>query len=98
MDTRSLITLVFFAMIVAGAVVLSRRKTRDSSSWFEALFGWMIEPFAGRKSLLNLDAPSGRRGRDMAFSAGRDAAHRNTRLRQIFIPMEPEHEQVLRDF
>lgn len=39
-----------------------------------------------------------RRGPDMAFSAGRDAAHKGTRLQQVFIPMEPEEESALRAF
>ena len=39
-----------------------------------------------------------RRGPDMAYSAGRDAAHQALRLQQIFIPMDPRHEPVLRAF
>src|SRR6056297_2007259 len=39
-----------------------------------------------------------RRGPDMAFSAGRDAAHQNTRLRQVFVPMQAEDEQAMRAF
>ena len=39
-----------------------------------------------------------RRGPGMAFSAGRDAAHQNTRLQQVFIPMEPAEEPALRAF
>ncbi|WP_108815647.1 hypothetical protein [Loktanella sp. Alg231-35] len=39
-----------------------------------------------------------RRGPDMAFSAGRDAAHQNTRLQKVFVPMEPHEEAVVRAF
>jgi len=39
-----------------------------------------------------------RRGPDMAFSAGRDAAQQNARLKQVFIPMQPEEEEDLRQF
>ena len=39
-----------------------------------------------------------RRGPDPAFSAGRDAAQQNARFQQVFIPMEPEEEQMLRAF
>ena len=98
MDTQSLIVLVVFAMAIAGAIVLSRSSPEDRPKWLDALFGWMIDPFTGRRDWSDLDAPRTRRGRDMAFSAGRDPAHRNTRLRQVFIPMEPEHQSILRDF
>ena len=49
---------------------------------------------------LNGDLPEKKKrsGPDMAFSAGRDAAHQNTRLRQVFIPMLPEEEPAMRDF
>ncbi len=39
-----------------------------------------------------------RRGPDMAYSAGRDPAHQNTRLQQIFIPMEPHEKEQMRAF
>jgi hypothetical protein len=39
-----------------------------------------------------------RGGPDPAFSAGRDAAHQNVRLRQFFIPMAAEGEPAMRDF
>lgn len=42
--------------------------------------------------------PKKRRGPDMAFSAGRDAAQQNLRLRQIFIPMTPDEEPEMRVF
>lgn len=38
------------------------------------------------------------RGPDMAFSAGRDAAHKGARFQQTFVPMEPDEEQALRVF
>lgn len=44
------------------------------------------------------DRKSKQRGPDMDYSAGRDAAHQNTRLQQVFIPMDPDEEQMLRAF
>ena len=44
------------------------------------------------------DTKGKRRGPDMAFSAGRDAAHQNGRFQQVFIPMEPDEEPALRAF
>ena len=38
------------------------------------------------------------RGPGVAYSAGRDAAHKGARFQQIFVPMEPEEEQALRTF
>lgn len=38
------------------------------------------------------------RGRGMDFSASRDAAQKNARLQQVFIPMEPDEETALRAF
>lgn len=38
------------------------------------------------------------RGPDMDFSAGRDAAQKGARFAQVFIPMEPGEEEVLRNF
>lgn len=39
-----------------------------------------------------------KRGPDMAYSAGRDAAAQNSRSQQVFIPMESENEALLRAF
>ena len=39
-----------------------------------------------------------KRGPDMAFSAGRDAAQKNARSLQVFIPVEPHEEAVARHF
>ena len=38
------------------------------------------------------------RGPGMAYSAGRDAAHKGGRFQQVFVPMEPKEEQALRTF
>ncbi|MEM8537294.1 MAG: hypothetical protein AAGF56_05465 [Pseudomonadota bacterium] len=53
---------------------------------------------AKRTALVDPGKRKKRRGPDMAFSAGRDAAQQNARLQQVFIPMEPEEEPALRAF
>ena len=98
MDMNELIPWIILGLLILGAAALNKRRQRDKFSWFEALFGWIIEVFGGRKDAFDDRKPRKRRGPDMAYSAGRDAAHQNTRLRQIFIPMEPEEEQALRAF
>ncbi|WP_341368509.1 hypothetical protein [Yoonia sp. BS5-3] len=83
------------ALLFVLIIYLRRRVDRSfySFDWRPALF----ETFLRRKSLYD-DVPRRRRGPDMAFSAGRDPAHQNTRLRQVFIPMPPEHDATLRQF
>jgi hypothetical protein len=98
MDTTSLLYLVLIVAIIVALGTLRKRKKVDDFRWLPAIFGWMIEIFTGHKSMLDQNGPRRRRGPDMSFSAGRDAAHQNARLRQVFIPMEPQDEAALRAF
>ncbi|MDX8350747.1 hypothetical protein [Cognatiyoonia sp. IB215182] len=88
---------LILGLLILGGYALHKRKKTDRFSLLDALFGWIVEIFTGRESTYS-DKPRKRRGPDMAFSAGRDPAHQNTRLRQIFIPMEPHEEDALRAF
>lgn len=62
---------------------------------------WFNQVWQGRQDEENPKEQKkkfGRRGPDMAFSAGRDAAQQNARFLQVFIPMEPDEEAVVRHF
>lgn len=97
MITSETLPWLILGLLILGGYALHKRKKTDRFSLLDALFGWIVEIFTGRESTYN-DTPRKRRGPDMAFSAGRDPAHQNTRLRQIFIPMEPHEEAALRRF
>lgn len=95
--------LIFVAVIIVAALVAVIRRRRvepgfHDIDWLPAIFSGMFDFFAGRRSFLDDDGPRKRRGPDMAFSAGRDAAQQNTQLRQTFIMMEPHQEEALRTF
>lgn len=65
------------------------------------VFIWIKYTWHQRENDLNEEDPRPkrkRRGPDMAFSAGRDAAQQNARFQQVFIPMEPQEEPALRAF
>ncbi|MEO0931291.1 MAG: hypothetical protein AAFY14_11685 [Pseudomonadota bacterium] len=96
MTNNDFIPWFILGLLILGGYGLSKRQKRDRFSILDALFGWIIELFTGRR--LFEDTPRKRRGPDMAYSAGRDPAHQNTRLRQIFIPTEPHEEEALRAF
>ncbi|MEO1638733.1 MAG: hypothetical protein AAFU41_05740 [Pseudomonadota bacterium] len=53
---------------------------------------------ARRTAPVEFEKKKKRRGPDMAFSAGRDAAHQNTRFQHIFVPMPPDTEPAMRAF
>ncbi len=97
MNYSEIIPWMVLGLLILGGYALSKRQQRDKFSIFDALFGWIVEMFTDRRDLPD-NRPRGRRGPDMALSAGRDPAHQNTRLRQIFIPMEPHEEEALRAF
>ena len=62
---------------------------------------WLNQVMQGRQEEENPKEQKkefGRRGPDMAFSAGRDAAQQNARFLQVFIPMEPHEETIVRHF
>lgn len=87
--------------VVAGAILfllvvfLKRRVDRSyyGFAWLPAIF----DIFAKHTDAPD-DGPRRRRGPDMAYSAGRDPAHNNNRLQQVFIPMQPDQEEALRAF
>lgn len=68
---------------------------------FLLVAAWLYRALKQRDRDQNEDDPRPkmkRRGPDMAFSAGRDAAQQNARFQQVFIPMEPDEETILRAF
>jgi hypothetical protein len=97
-----IVLIVVTVIIVVALVAVIRRRRVEPGfhdiDWIPAIFGGIRDVFTGRRSLINEDGPRKRRGPDMAFSAGRDAAHQTTRLRQTFILMEPHQEEILRAF
>lgn len=96
MNSSEVVPWLILGLLILGGYALSQRQKQDKFSILDALFGWMVEMFTGRRN----DVPKPRkwRGPDMAYSAGRDPAHQNTRLRQVFVPMEPHEEEALRAF
>lgn len=62
---------------------------------------WLYRSLKQREKDENEEDPRPKvklRGPDMAFSAGRDAAHQNARFQKTFIPMEPKEEAAVRAF
>lgn len=92
--------LPYIVVLIAGVfLLLAYRKRRVDRSFYG--FAWLpaiFQIFTRHNSLFDDDGPRKRCGPDMAYSAGRDPAHQNTRLRQVFIPMHPDHDATLRQF
>ncbi len=92
------VPLAVLAITALFLLVVFLKRRVDQSYYGFAWLPAFLDIFTRHDSLLDDEKPRKRRGPDMAFSAGRDPAHHNNRLQQIFIPMEAHEEEVLRDF
>ena len=92
------IPLAVVACATLFLLVIYLRRRVDQSYYGFAWLPAFFEIFTRYRGLTGEEGPRKRRGPDMAYSAGRDPAHNNNRLQQIFIPMQPDEEEAFRAF
>lgn len=92
------VPLVIVALAALFLLVVFLKRRAEGSYYKFAWLPTFLDVFTKHRSDFDEDKPRKRRGPGMAFSAGRDAAHQNYRLQQVFIPMEAHEEESLRDF